>query len=182
MKNKVLVTAVAGLGLFGLMGCTPGAREDVKEAGSNINSATQKSAEGTAEAVSKAGTEVKEGAKEAGAAVKQGAENVGEAVGGAVDNAAEATKGAAKEVAKDTKAASASVVLTPKVKNALVVSKQIDASTIDVDTDGTAKVVHLKGTIPTAEKKKLATQIAEKVLRDNNSPFKVQNELTVGSK
>lgn len=180
MKSKVL-TAVVGVSLFALMGCTPEARQDVKEAGSNIGQATEKSAEGTAEAVNKAGAEVKEEAQQAGAAVQEGTQRVGEAVGGAVENAAEATKGAAREVSQETKEAGASLVLTPKIKNALIASKQIDASTINVETDGEKKMVVLKGTIPTAEKKQLATQIAQKALTDSKSPYKVQNDLTVGA-
>lgn len=196
MKSRILTTAVAGLGAFsalGLLGCTPEARQDVKEAGSNVSQATEKSVEGTAEAVDKAGDKVAEEAKEAGAAVKEGvqetgqavkegASQVGEAVGGAVDNAAEATKGAATAVAKGADKVDDTLSLTPKIKNALVSSKQIDASTIDVDTDAGKKVVMIKGTIPTKEKKDLATQIAKKALTDSGSEYagyKVQNDLTV---
>lgn len=199
MKQRVLTALTAGIAsvaVMSLMGCTPEARQDVKDAGGNLNSAAEKSAQGTAEAVNKAGEKVaektdaavqttKEAVKETGTAVKEGAQQVGEAVGGAAENAVEATKGAAKTVEKGVEKAGTVVTLTPKIKNALVVSKQIDASTINIDTDATKKVVMIKGTIPTQAKKDLATQITKKELADAGADYagyKVQNDLTVTTK
>lgn len=182
MKKTALIAAMGFMAAFSVAGCTPEAREDVGEAGGKIGSATEKSVEGTAEATKKAGEAVKEGAENAGEAVagaaktagkevKQGAENVGEAVGGAV-----------KTAAKETQDAGQSMTLTPKVKNALVVNKQIDASTIDVDTSGEKDTVILKGTVRSESEKKLAEQVARKALADAKSNFKLKNQLTVAKK
>lgn len=171
MKQTALIAAIGALAAFSVAGCTPGAREDVGEAGQNIGQATEKSVEGTGKAVEKAGEATVEGAQKAGEAVEAGAEHVGEAVGGAV-------KGAAKE----TQDAAQSMALTPKVKNALIANKQIDASTIDVDTSGENDTVVLKGTVRSESEKKLAEQVAKKALADAKSTFKVRNDLAVGKK
>jgi len=149
-------------------GCTPEARDDVSQAGSNLNDAAKKSAEGTAEAVDKAGANAKAGADKMAADAKVGAEKVeanakqgvrmaGEAVGGAGD----------------------ALTLTPKVKGALVESKEIDASTLNVDTKADTKTVVIKGTQPTEAKRKMVTQIAEKAVKDANAPYKIENDVTI---
>jgi hypothetical protein len=142
--------------------------ETVKEGARDAGQAVAQGAENAGEAVKGAGEAVVQGAENAGEAVKGAAQNAGEAVGGAVENAGEAVGGAA-----------AVTTLTPKVKNALISSKQIDGSTLNVDTDAAKKMVILKGTLPTAEKKALATTIAKKALADSKSDFQVQNNITV---
>ncbi len=169
MRMDVLaVSAVAAL-LLGTAGCT-----------SPTSTAT---GEGVGERAGKAvdtGAEtVKEGAKDAGETVAKGAEHAGEAVKGAADTAGEAVGGAAKTAGEAVKGAAAVTTLTPKIKNALIVSK-IDASTINVNTDATKKMVMLEGTIPTADLKALATKVATKTLVDSASDYKVQNNLKVG--
>lgn len=192
VRNAVAVS-VGFVSILGLMGCTPEARQDVKEAGANVSQATEKSVEGTAEAADKAGDKVaaetqeavqgtKEAVGQAGQAVQEGAQQAGEAVGGAAKQAGQAVEGAAENAAEATKGATASLALTPKIKNALVASKQIDASTINVETEGDQKVVRLEGTIGTQAKKDLATQLAKKALTDAGSDFSgytVKNELKV---
>jgi osmotically-inducible protein OsmY len=191
--RNAIALSVGFVSVLGLMGCTPEARQDVKEAGANVNQAAEKSAQGTAEAVDKAGDKVaaetteavqdtKEAVGAAGTAVKEGAQQAGEAVGGAAKAAGQAVEKTAENAAEATKGATASLALTPKIKNALVASKQIDASTINVETEGDKKMVMLEGTIPTQAKKDLATQLAKKALTDAGSDFTgytVKNNLKV---
>jgi osmotically-inducible protein OsmY len=171
MRTDVLAIAAMASLLVGAAGCQP-------------SPTSEKTGEGVAERAGKAvdaGAEnVKEGAAEAGKTVAEGAENAGEAVKGAAENAGEAVKGAAENAGEAVGGAAAVTTLTPKVKNALIASKQIDASTLNVDTDAAKKVVIIKGKLPTEEKKKLATTIATKVLTDSKSDYKVQNDITVG--
>jgi len=176
VKKMLPFAAVMALVFAGVAsGCTPEARQDVGQAGDNIGQAATKSAEGTVEAGQKAGAAVKEGAENAGEAVagtahavkegtKEGAEQVGEAVGG---------------VAKSAQKVGAAMDLTPSVKGALVADKSIDASTINVDTDATAKKVYIKGTVPTAAAKTQATKVAQAKLKEENSDYTVVNQLTV---
>jgi len=176
VKKMLPFAAVMALVFAGVAsGCTPEARQDVGEAGANVGQATEKSVEGTAEAASKAGTAVKEGAENAGEAVagaantakegvKEGASQVGEAVGG---------------VAKSAQKVGAAMDLTPSVKGALVADKTIDASTINVDTDATAKKVMIKGTVATEAAKAQATKVAQAKLKEENSDYTVVNQLTV---
>lgn len=163
MRNRVWIAAAFSAVLFAA-GCTPEARQDVGQAGQNINQAAEKSAQGTAEAVGKAGEKMEAGTQKAAQATKEGAEQVGEAVGGA-----------AKQVGKPMQ-------MTPTVKGALVASKQIDASTLNVDTDANAKTVTIKGTQPTVAKKALVTQVAEKAVKDADPSYKVVNQVTVPPK
>jgi hypothetical protein len=163
MRNKMWIAAAFSLTLFAA-GCTPEARQDVGQAGQNINQAAEKSAQGTAEAVDKAGAKMQAGAEKAATATKEGAQQIGEAVGGA-----------AKQVGKPLQ-------MTPKVKGALVADKQIDASTLNVDTNTNAKTVTIMGTQTTTAKKALVTQVAEKAVKDTDPSFKVINKVTVPPK
>jgi hypothetical protein len=163
MRNKVWIAAAFSIALIAA-GCTPEARQDVGQAGQKVGEATEKSAQGTAQAVGQAGEKMQAGAQKAAEATKTGAQQVGEAVGGAVN-----------QVGKPMQ-------MTPAVKGALVANKQIDASTLNVDTNVDAKTVTIKGTQPTPEKKALVTQVAEKAVKDTDPSFKVINQVTVPPK
>ena len=142
--------AIASVALLGF-GCTPEARQDLDQAGDKIGSATEKSAQGTAEAVDKAGEKVAEGAKEAGRMTK-------EAVGGA-----------AKKVEQGAEQVGAAATITPKVKGALVADKSVDASTLNVSVDEKTKTVLIEGHLPTQANKNQATAIAQRSLTDMGS-------------
>jgi hypothetical protein len=162
MHKKTIASVLATAAVaFLSMGCTPEARQDLDQAGDKIGSATEKSAQGTAEAVDKAGEKVVEGTKEA-------ARMTNEAVGGAVQKADDT----AEQVG-------AATMITPKVKGALVADKGIDASTLNVTTDEKTKTVIIEGTQPSADKKNMVTSVAQKALADNHSDFKVQNNVKV---
>jgi hyperosmotically inducible protein len=116
----------------------------------------------------------------------------------AQDNAA-ATKGAepeAKEAARDVKDAAAGAVekgkdgleaatpavlaakQTADVKAALMADPTIDATAIDVDTNGDTKTVTLRGTVPTAA----AKSAAEAIAKAKAEGYAVVNSLTVAAK
>lgn len=61
------------------------------------------------------------------------------------------------------------------IKTALMADKTIDASDINVDTFGDTRTVVLRGSVPTAEQK---TQ-AEEVAKREAEGFRVDNQLTV---
>ena len=135
------------------------------------------------------------GAEKVGEKVKEGAEKAGDAVAGAAHEVKEKVKPAAKEVKKDAKPVAKDVGEKIKegahktgealdatkqhldVKAALLADKTVDASHIDIDTDKDAKILYLRGTVPTAAQK--AT--AERIARDKADGFTVRNELTVMS-
>lgn len=189
MKLRVELIALSTIALLATAGCTPEARQDVGQAGSNIEQATEKSVQGTAEAADRAGDKIAAGAQEAaretavaadraGDQIAEGAKEVGAATQKAASNAAEAVGGTVKGVGKEVQDAGQSASLTPKIKNALIQSS-IDASTIDVDTSGEKDTVFLKGTIPSAAKKQQAEQVARKALKEAGSTFKLVNQLQV---
>jgi len=190
MKTRVLVAAVSILCAFSIAGCPKEAQKDLGEAGANVGQATEKTAEATGQAVEKTGEAIGNTAEKAAEATGQAVENAGEAVGGAakaagdavetgVENAGEAVGGAVKGAQQGVTDAAQSAALTPKIKNALVADKQIDASTIDVDTSGEANTVILKGTVRSAAEKTRAATVAQKALTDAKSTFKLRNDLTV---
>jgi hyperosmotically inducible periplasmic protein len=79
-------------------------------------------------------------------------------------------KQAASKAQKDVSDGS----ITFKVKTAMTASDKLDTSEIDVDTKD--KVVHLKGTVPTADQKARAERIAQDVVGEDVS---VMSHITV---
>lgn len=65
---------------------------------------------------------------------------------------------------------------TFSVKTALMADKVVDASDINVDSIAETRTIVLRGTVPTADQKKRAEEIA---LREAADGFKVDNQLTV---
>ncbi len=180
MKHTSLFAAAAGAAvLLGMTaaGCTPGAREDLGQAGENVGQATTKSVEGTAEATAKAGEAVAEGTEKAvdatGKAVEQGAAAVEHGAAKAVDATGKAVEGVAKGAAE----AGQAVALTPKVKNALLVDDKIAAYKLNVDTDAANNTVTITGSAPNAAEKKRITAVAQKAA---GAGIKIMNNVTVG--
>ena len=64
---------------------------------------------------------------------------------------------------------------TVDVKTALTMDKTVDASGINVDTDGATKVVTLKGTVASAEQRERAEAIAAR----EATGYRIDNQLTV---
>ena len=87
---------------------------------------------------------------------------------------ANTVKGAEKDTEKIVEKTSAGAQ-TVDVKSALIADGRVDASNINVDTSASTKTVVLKGSVPTAQQKTLAEQIA----RDKAEGYNIQNNLTV---
>jgi hypothetical protein len=84
----------------------------------------------------------------------------------------------ARGVVEDTKENSSAVrggLETVDVKSAIIADKTIDSGAIDVDTYQDKKVVVLRGSVPSAEQKARAEQIA----RQNAKGYTVDNQLAV---
>jgi osmotically-inducible protein OsmY len=87
---------------------------------------------------------------------------------------ANTVKGAEKDTEKIAEKTSAATN-TVDVKSALIADGRVDASNINVDTSASTRTVVLKGSVPTAQQKTVAEQIA----RDKAEGYKIQNLLTV---
>ena len=180
MKTTSLFATAAGvIALLGITtaGCTPGAREDLGQAGENVGQATTKSVEGTAEATAKAGEAVAEGTEKAVDATGQAVANAGEAVAEGTAKAVDATGKAVEGVAQGAAEVGQAVTLTPKVKNALLVDPKIAGYKLNVDTDTVNNAVMITGTAPNAAEKKRITAVAQKAAGAN---IKIVNNVTVG--
>ena len=76
---------------------------------------------------------------------------------------------------KDNASAVRGGLETIDVKTAIIADKTIDSGAIDVDTYQDKKLVVLRGSVPTAEQKARAEQIA----RENAKGYTVENRLVV---
>lgn len=174
-----LAVSVVALFALGASGCSDRTQQAASNTVDSAGQDAENHARATGEAVKGAGHEIKEESKEAAHKTAVAADKAGDKIAEGASNAAEAVGGAVKGAAKETQDAGQVLTITPKVKNALVSSKEIDASTINVDTSGEKDTVVLKGTVRSAKEKQLAEQLAKKTLMDNKSTFKVKNELTI---
>lgn len=64
---------------------------------------------------------------------------------------------------------------TVDVKSALIADKRVDTSDVNVDTNTETNTVVLKGSVPTAEQRTIAEQIA----REQAKGYRIVNQLTV---
>jgi hyperosmotically inducible periplasmic protein len=133
----------------------------------------------------KAGEKIKEGAQKTGEVIKDTAQDVKEKVKPAAKEAKREAKPVAKDVGEKVKEGAhetGKVLDATKqhldVKAALMADKTVDASHIDIDTDKDAKILYLRGTVPTAAQK----AAAERIAKDKADGFTVRNELTVMAK
>jgi osmotically-inducible protein OsmY len=105
------------------------------------------------------------------------------AVSTAAGNAADATKNAAVNAADATKDAAATagdkLSMTPKVKTAILANAKLNDPKNSINVDTGTGVVYLKGHVVSNDDKKLATDIAEKTIKDAGGTDKVMNQLTV---
>ena len=141
--------------------------------------ACSNTAKGVQEDTAQNAEKAKEASAEAAAATERAAEdakvkmdNAAEATKAGAETAAEATKDAAKNTANTADGAQQ----TMQIKTALLADKSVDASSIDVDTNGMTKTVTLKGRVPNAAQKASAERIAKSKAPD----YTVVNNLTVG--
>ena len=152
-QNGLMTFVFAGLALVATAACdntAAGAKKDAEIAAEDAKRAGEKTAEATADA-----------AKDASDATKRAGEAVAEGAADATADAAAATSAAAT---------------TTSVKSALMADRSVDASKIDVDSDGATKTVTLRGSVPTAAQK----ASAERIARAKADGYTVVNQLTVG--
>jgi len=108
------------------------------------------------------------------AAIKTEAKEMKKDAAEGAEKAAEAVSNAADATAVQASVAKA----TLEVKTALMADSRVDASRIDVDSDGALKVVHLRGKVVTQAEIDIATQIAT----EKASGWRISNELVVAPK
>jgi len=122
------------------------ASEDARE---RADRAADRTADRTADATDKTGDKISEAARD----TRDTVGTTGQQIGRGTDAA----------------------VQTMDVKSALMADKRVDASNINVDTDGDTKTVTLKGHVPNASQKSIAARIAE----EKAVGYRVKNELMV---
>lgn len=94
------------------------------------------------------------------------------------DRAADAARDAgesAADAARDAGDRVGAAIEATDVRLALSMDSDIDADDLDVDVDHTARVVTLKGFVPTADQRTRAEQVA----RDRADGYRVDNQLEV---
>ena len=134
--------------------------------------ACSNTAKGVEEDTAQNAAKAKEATAEAAAATERAAAEAKVKTENAAETAAEATKDAANNTANAADGAQQ----TMQIKSALMADKSVDASGIDVDTNGLTKVVTLKGHVPNAAQKAAAARIAKSKAAD----YTVVNNLTIG--
>ena len=102
--------------------------------------------------------------------------NVADAAGNVAGNVADAAGNAATGAGKALEGAVDAAGNTPKIKTALANNPSLRGSNIDVDTNGAANTINLKGTVKNQAQKTLAANIAQKAA---GSSYKVNNQLKV---
>ena len=108
------------------------------------------------------------------ATLKAESKELGKDAAAGAEKAAEAVSDVADAAALQASAAKA----TFDVKTALMADETVDASRIDVDSDSTLKIVHLRGKVATMAEIHAATLIAT----DKAAGWRISNELVVAPK
>ena len=158
MTSLGLPAALLAASLFGACSNTAkGVQEDTAQ---NAEKAREASADAAA-ATERAAADAKAKTESAVEATKEGAEKAAEATKDAVNNTANAADGAQQ---------------TMQIKSALMEDKSVEASGIDVDTNGLTKTVTLKGHVPNAAQR----ASAERIAKSKAPTYTVVNNLTIG--
>ena len=115
-----------------------------------------------------ANAEVKQEAREANAEARQEARETNAELrqetreaGNAAERTGDRMLGESKDAGRSVGATLDAAAQTMQIKTALIDADDLDAGAIDVDTDGTAKTVTLKGHVPSAAHKAAAERIAK---------------------
>jgi len=164
MIQRYSFAALVAVGSAALLGCTGTAKATQ---GGSDNSQYASPSPRSGDAVDKARAD----AEKAGEKIKEGAEKTCEVVKETAQDVKREAKPAAKEVGEAVDATKQHL----DVKAALLADKSVDASHIDIDVNKDAKVLYLRGTVPSAAQK----AAAERIARDKADGFVVRNELTV---
>jgi hypothetical protein len=110
---------------------------------------------------------------------RRAGDRAGDATADAADDAADAARRAGDATADATDgavSATTAAATTAVVKSALTADTEVDASDIDVDTDGATKTVTLKGRVDNQAQR----TAAERIARDKAEGYTIVNELTIG--
>lgn len=158
MTSLGLPAALLAASLFGA--CSNTAKGIQEDTAQNAEKAKEASADAAA-ATQRAAADAKEKTEYTVEATKEGAEKAAETSKDAVNNTANTADGAQQTV---------------QIKSALMADKSVDASSIDVDTNGMTKTITLKGHVPNAAQKVSAERIAKSKAPD----YTVVNNLTIG--
>lgn len=137
----------------------------------SLFAACQNTARGVEQDAERNTAEAQREAREANAEAKQEAREAGQSMERAGDRAAQESREAARSVGGTLDAAAQ----TMQIKTALIDADNLDAGSIDVDTNGDTKTVTLKGHVPTAAQKAAAERIAKEKAPD----YTVRNMLEV---
>jgi osmotically-inducible protein OsmY len=185
-----LPAALLAASLFGACQNTArGLEQDTENNAAKAKAASQDAAA----AAERAGQEAKQMAAKAADATMDAASVAAQKTKDAAATAVDKTKDAAYDAKESTKAASAeaeqksksaahatasamdAAAQTLQIKTALIADKTVDASDINVDSNGSTMTVTLKGHVPTAAQKATAERIAKSKAPD----YKVVNLLGV---
>ena len=128
----------------------------------SLFAACQNTARGVEEDAERNTAAAQQEAREAGAEAREEAREAGRSVGTAGERAAQETRDATQSVGSTLDAAAQ----TMQIKTALIDADNLDATDINVDTDGATKTVTLKGHVPTAAQKAEAERIAKEKAPD----------------
>ncbi|HUP39994.1 MAG TPA: BON domain-containing protein [Vicinamibacterales bacterium] len=139
---------------------TAAAKQEAREANAEVRQETRE-----------ANAEMKQEGREAKAEMKEEAHQAGNAADRAGDRVAEGTKDATRSVGNTLDAAAQ----TMQIKTALIDADNLDANNINVDTDGTAKTVTLKGHVSNASQK----AAAERIAKEKAPGYRVINSLVI---
>ncbi len=169
MTSLGLPAALLAASLFGA--CSNTAKGIQEDTAQNAAKAKDASADAAA-ATERAAEDAKVKADNAGAAIK---EETHDAVVG-TKGVAEQAEQKSKAAANDTANAMDGAQQTMQIKTALIEDKSVDATGIDVDTNGMTKTVTLKGHVPNAAQKAAAARIA----KSKAPTYTVVNNLTIG--
>jgi len=176
MKSRIsslgLPAALLSASLFAA--CQNTARGVEQDTERNTAEAKQEAREANADArqeAREANAEMKQEAREANAELKQESREAGNAAERAGDRVAQESRDATRSVGSTLDAAAQ----TMQIKTALIDADNLDANNIDVDTNGAAKTVTLRGHVATASQKAAAERIAKEKAPD----YRIVNNLAI---
>jgi hyperosmotically inducible protein len=137
----------------------------------NTADGVRRDADENQRAAAQASEEARERADRAADRTADATDKAGDKVSEAARDTRDTVGTTGQQIGRSTDAA----VQTMDVKSALMADKRVDASNINVDTDGDTKTVTLKGHVPNASQKSIAARIAE----EKAVGYRIKNELMV---
>ena len=148
-----------------------GAKEDTQQ---NTAEMKQESREAAAEARQE-GRETAAEARQEGREATSGVRQEGREAANAAERAGDRAAQEGKEAANSVGATLDAAAQTMQIKTALIDADDLDAGSIDVDTNGDTKTVTLRGHVPTAAQK----AAAERIAKSKAPEYRVVNQLTI---